>query len=358
MDTPSSSPARILSSGFLLALLAPAAIVVGFGAWYYSLHAEQKAARKGTTQTFLRHALIAPTKLDAGLIDDTGDLVASAPKDPAKWIDPATLVFATLGQDQQREEERFADFAIHLAKATGKKVEIVAWTDTIPKQMEALRKGDVHLAALSTGAVSTGVNRGGLIPFCVMADAGGKFGYNMQIIVPAASPIKTPADLKGQRLSLASPYSHSGFKAPVVILWKEFGLQPVIDYETPIVGDQESVVVGVAKGELKAGAVASDMLKRMVAAKEIDPAAIRTIYTSVTFPPACFGYAHQLNRELAKKVQDAFLDFRWEGTSLEKAYAAAGQTKFERVSYKDAWAPVREIEEQAGRFVAAEQAKK
>jgi len=70
------------------------------------------------------------------------------------------------------------------------------------------------------------------------------------------------------------------------------------------------------------------LLKRLIASGEVDAKAIRTIYESSSFPPACFGYAHQLKPELAEKIKKAFFDFKWKGTSLEKAYAAAGQSKF------------------------------
>ena len=46
----------------------------------------------------------------------------------------------------------------------------------------------------------------------------------MEIIVPADSPIKTPADLKGKKLAFTAPTSNSGFKAPSVLLEAEFNL--------------------------------------------------------------------------------------------------------------------------------------
>jgi phosphonate transport system substrate-binding protein len=40
----------------------------------------------------------------------------------------------------------------------------------------------------------------------------------MEIIVPADSPIKTPADLKGKKVAFTEPTSNSGYKAPLAIL--------------------------------------------------------------------------------------------------------------------------------------------
>jgi phosphonate transport system substrate-binding protein len=302
---------------------------------------------------FLEKGLVVPTKLDDGLVDEDGDLVADPPKDAKELIDPASLVFTLLGSELGREQEIWGEFAVHLGKVTGKKVELAIAPNSTRELMTSLREGRVQLVALSTGAVSTAVNRGGVVPFCVMADDAGKFGYQMEIIVPAASPIKKPEDLKGKAISFVSYDSHSGFKAPVVILWKQFGLQAGRDYKALIEGNQEMVTKGVAKDRLQAGPVAGDLLKRIIARGDIDAKNIRSIYKSETFPPACFAYVHQLKPELAKSIQMAFLDYRWENTTLHKAYAAAGQTRFVPISYKKDWAAVRAMEGYAVELLAS-----
>src|SRR5262249_52506838 len=154
------------------------------------------------------------------------------------------------------------------------------------------------------------VNAGGAAPFCVMGDESGKFGYRMEIIVPASSELKTPADLKGKRLTLVAG-SHSGFKAPVVILWEQFDLQPGRDYVPDMEGSHDVVAKGVAANRIGAGAVAGDLLKRLIARGDVDGASIRTIFTSSEFPPACYAHAHQLKPELAAKIRSAFLEFPW-----------------------------------------------
>src|SRR5206468_3217856 len=113
-----------------------------------------------------------------------------------------------------------------------------------------IRNGNVHIVVLSTGAVSTAVNTGGAVPFAVMADAKDNYGYKMQLIVPASSSLRLPGDLRGQNVSFVSAYSHSGFKAPVVILWKEFGLLPGRNYDTYMQGSQEQLADGIANNRL------------------------------------------------------------------------------------------------------------
>jgi phosphonate transport system substrate-binding protein len=205
---------------------------------------------------------------------------------------------------------------------------------------------------LNTGAVTLAVNEGGAVPFCVMADDDGKFGYDMELIVPAKSSVQKVDQLKGsQKLLFTSTYSHSGFKAPLTILWKEFNLRPERDYRAVFSNDQEQAIKDIAAGRGDAAPVAGDLLQRAISRGVIDAAAIRSIHSSKAFPPACFAHAHQLKPELVQKIKTAFLEFPWQDSSLQKAYAAAKQSKFVPVSYKDDWKSVREVEEHLSSLV-------
>jgi phosphonate transport system substrate-binding protein len=156
------------------------------------------------------------------------------------------------------------------------------------------------------------------------------------------------AELKGsQRLLFGSTYSHSGFKAPLITLWKEFDLHPERDYTPVFTASSEQAIADIAAGRGDAAPVASDFLQRVLSRDQIKPDSIRSIYKSKPFPPACFAYAHQLQPELATKIKTAFLDFAWADTSLEKAYAPANQSKFVPVTYQADWTAVREVEERA-----------
>jgi hypothetical protein len=87
-----------------------------------------------------------------------------------------------------------------------------------------MRSGRLHVAAVNAGGNPTAVNCAGLVPFAMMAAKDGSFGYEMEIIVPADSPAKTPADLKGRKMAFTAPTSNSGYKAPVAILEADYKL--------------------------------------------------------------------------------------------------------------------------------------
>jgi len=171
--------------------------------------------------------------------------------------------------------------------------------------------------------------------------------YQMQIIVPADSPMQKLADLRGHELTLTEPGSNSGFKAPLVLLSKDNGLKPGHDFTIRYSGGHEASVAGIANHTYQAAAVASDVLKRVMAE---DPPAIkkeqyRVIYESEDFPTAGFGYSCTLKPELSAKVKEAFFSFQWKGTGVEREFAASAQSKFVPVSFKKDFALIRRIDD-------------
>jgi phosphonate transport system substrate-binding protein len=177
-----------------------------------------------------------------------------------------------------------------------------------------------------------------------MGDKNDNFAYQMEILVAADSKIETPAQIKGKRVTLTSMSSLSGFKAPLMYLWKNENLAPDTDFKITISANQKASIIELKDGQAEIIAVANDYLARVLNSEKIDPKAFRTIYKSPSYPPACFGHANDLKPELAKKIKEAFLTFKWEGTGLEKAYLPANQVKFVEVSYKKDWESVRAID--------------
>ena len=221
------------------------------------------------------------------------------------------------------------------APASGALAALVAHVD-------ALKAGRLHVTAFSTGSVPAAVNRGGFVPLFCPGDAAGKFGYEMEIVVRADSPVQTPADLKGKKLAFVGMSSNSGAKAPIVLLKEEFGLTAGRDYDFGFTGSHGKSIREVqAAGGADAACVANDLLGAEVAAGRVKEGELRTIYKSSTFPPLCFGVKHDLDPALAAKVKEAFTSFN----DLPKVYAnAPNRVKFAPVHYKRDWAYVIEID--------------
>src|SRR4051794_15114279 len=80
-------------------LLALTPVLLAFAfylGWYYR---EQMPSPVLDHPRQLRPLLVAPMKLDPAYTDADKDLVADPPSDKAQLLDPAELVFATLGPD-------------------------------------------------------------------------------------------------------------------------------------------------------------------------------------------------------------------------------------------------------------------
>ena len=142
----------------------------------------------------------------------------------------------------------------------------------------------------------------------------------MEIIVPADSPIKTPADLKGKKVAFTAPTSNSGFKAPSAILKADFGLEADRDFTPVFSGKHDNSVLGVANKDYDAAAIANEVMKRMVDRKVVDKAKIRSIYKSQTFPTTGYGNAYNLDPKLVEKIKEAFFTFPWKGSALKAEF--------------------------------------
>lgn len=280
--------------------------------------------------------------LDKSYCDKDGDLVADLPTDKSKLVNPDTIIFSyTPVEDPAVYAKVWDGFIQHMSKLTGKKV-VFFPVQSNAAQLEAMRSGRLHIAGINTGSNPVAVNCAGFVPFTMMASKDGSFGYEMEIIVPADSAAKTPADLKGKNVAFTSPTSNSGFKAPSAILKADYGLEAEKDFKPAFSGKHDNSVMGVANKDYDAAAIANSVMKRMFDRKVVDPAKIRSIYKSQTFPTTGYGHAHNLDPELTAKIKEAFSTFNWEGSDLQKEFKKEG--KFIPITYKKNWEVIRKID--------------
>ncbi|HEY9550234.1 MAG TPA: phosphate/phosphite/phosphonate ABC transporter substrate-binding protein, partial [Kiloniellaceae bacterium] len=211
---------RILSSIFLAA-----GLLAFSGTW-----AGPAAAAEDCPRSFL----------DERYCDRDGNLTADLPADESEWVDPDTIIFSyTPVEDPAVYQAVWDGFIAHVSEITGKKVAFFP-VQSNAAQLEALRSGRLHVAGVNTGSNPIAVACAGFVPFAMMAANDGSFGYEMEIIVPADSPIQSPADLKGKTLAFTAPTSNSGFKAPSALLLSDYGLEAEKDYKTAFSGKHDN----------------------------------------------------------------------------------------------------------------------
>ena len=284
-------------------------------------------------------------KLDSMYTDADGDLVADAPTDAGDLRNPDTLVFAyTPVEDPAIYEDIWTPFIAHLEEKTGKDVQFFA-VQSNSAEVEAMRSGRLHIAGFSTGPTPFAVNLAGAVPFAIMGAEDGQFGYKLQVYTQADSDIQTVADLAGKRVAHTSPTSNSGNQAPRA-LFPDLGVVPDKDYEVTYSGSHDQSMLGVVAGDYDAAPVASEVVDRMAERGLYDPETVRIVWESDPFPTTSYAYAHDLDPELKKAIEDAFFSFDFAGTALGEEFD--GVSKFVPITYKDQWRVIRQIQRANG----------
>jgi phosphonate transport system substrate-binding protein len=111
-------------------------------------------------------------------------------------------------------------------------------------------------------------------------------------------------------------------------------------------GKHDNSILGVVNKDYEAAAIANSVLNRMIDRKVFDPAKIRSIYKSQTFPTTGYTYVYNLDPKLVEKIKEAFFTFPWEGSALQAEFKKEG--KFIPIEYKKDWAVLRKIDEANG----------
>ncbi len=280
-------------------------------------------------------------ELDSRFCDADGDMLADPPTDASQWLDPGTLIFTYAPtEDPAVYQGVFVEFMDYLSELTGKQVQYFP-VRSYAAQIEAMRAGRLHVAGFAAGSVQEGVNMAGFHPMAVMADDNEEFGYQMEIIVKKGSDIKSLEDLRGRQLAFVSPTSNSGYSAPAALLYAELEMRPNVDYETVFSGSHDNSILGVANGDYEAAAVASSVLRRMVARDLLSLDDLEFVYVSETFPSTAYGAMYNLEPELLEQVREAFLTFDWTGTALAAEFADVSQ--WIAIDYQRDWNVLRQI---------------
>lgn len=353
MNNPIQTNSRGIVSKPTLVLLALVATVAG-GASYVASSWEQEAQREleqRTASNVFANMAVAQT-LDEVYTDTDNDLVADTPEQDALLAKPTKLFFSFIASDEAEDSAEVWKAAIDaVAEKTSLPVSYLQLDDS-KAQLAALRSGQLHVTAFSSGTVPTAVNKAGFMPLCTIGqpaegEQAAKFGYKMQFIVKADSKIKELNDLRDKRIAFVRLNSNSGCKAAMVLLKNKHGLLPERDYEWYYSYSHDSSVEAVLSGEADAAPTASDILARLIDKGELEADSYRVVYESERFPPVAFGCAHNLPADTREAIKTALLELEWSGTKLEEEMAGGEAKKFLPISYKDDWANIRRVDQDA-----------
>lgn len=150
--------------------------------------------------------------------------------------------------------------------------------------------------------------------------------YNSLIIVPADSPIKDLAELKGKTFSFVDPASTSGHLVPAYTLLQKANLTEK-DYTPLYAGSHPASYEAVVNGKVDAGAIASDVFAKGIAEGTIDESKVRIIDTSFPIPGSPIAIRSDIAQADRELIQQAFLalnDMPAESGLLKKALLSLG----------------------------------
>jgi phosphonate transport system substrate-binding protein len=307
-----SSGGRRLARALLWLTLAAVLVVAGLE-WRRLPSAQ--AQRDSSAMDLVRSSGLilepATKHLAAGFSDTGGRLLADAPADSARQLEPPSIVLAHIvGADAENPSIPWPELEAALAAATGRKV-IDQTYDNSPEQMGRIKSGEFTLVALHAADTPFLVNNYGYQPIAVLGDeAGAANGNHLDFIVPASSRIAKLADLRGHTLLCTVPSSITGYRAAVSVLMRSEHLRPNVDYLIAWSLNQRESIAGITSGKYEAAAVSDDKLQSMLAKGQVSGSSYRVIWRSPVIPRTTIGWFYNLQPQLASKLREAILAYR------------------------------------------------
>jgi phosphonate transport system substrate-binding protein len=154
--------------------------------------------------------------------------------------------------------------------------------------------------------------------------------YTSVIIVPADSPVKTVAELKGKTFAFGDISSTSGSLYPKIML-DQAGLKVPQDLkEIKYTGGHDATALAVANGSVDAGGVEERILDRLIDQGRVDKTKIRKIKQSDPIEGYPWVVRSKLDKDFVEKVTNAFLNLK--DPEILKLRSADG---YGRVAAKD-----------------------
>ena len=193
----------------------------------------------------------------------------------------------------------------YLEKQLGIPVELVVGANYAATS-EALRFGRLDIAYLGPVTYILQSRRAKLEVFARPSHEGVGPTFQAVIIVPADSPARTLADLKGQEIAFGDPASTSGTWVPRYQLIAA-GLVSGKDYILRVLGAHDAVALAVANHKVAAGGLSKPIYDRLIAEGKIDPKATRIIETSQPIPEYMWTFREGLDPAFREKIRKAFI---------------------------------------------------
>ncbi len=194
----------------------------------------------------------------------------------------------------------------YLEKRLGLPVEMVVGANYAATG-EALRFGRLDIAYLGPVTYILQSRRAKLEVFARPSHEVVGPTFQAVVIVPADSPAKTLADLKGQEVAFGDPASTSGTWVPRYQLL-EAGLVAGRDYTLRVLGAHDAVALAVANHKAAAGGLSMPIYQRLIKEGKIDGNAVRVLAPSPAIPEYMWTFREGLDPAFREEIRKAFIE--------------------------------------------------
>lgn len=211
--------------------------------------------------------------------------------------DPATLRVALLPDESPntviKNNQALKD---HLARATGKEVELIVTTD-YSSMIEAMRSKRIEVAYFGPLSYVLARSKCDIEPFATMVKDG-KPTYRSVLIASRAAGVADLAALKGRDVAYGDKASTSSHLIPKSILLKA-GLEAGRDYREHFVGAHDAVAMAVQNGHAQAGGLSKPIFESLVERRLVSLDKVAVLTESEDFP----NYPWTMHRDLAPALR-------------------------------------------------------
>jgi phosphonate transport system substrate-binding protein len=171
---------------------------------------------------------------------------------------------------------------------------------------EALRFGRLDIAYLGPVTYLLRARSAKLEPFARPSHEVVGPTFQAVIIVPADSPAKSLADLKGGEVAFGDPASTSGTWVPRYQLVAA-GLVSGRDYTLRVLGAHDAVALAVASHKVAAGGLSMPVYNRLLKEGKIDSKAVRVLAESPAIPEYMWTFREGLDPTFREEIRKAFI---------------------------------------------------
>ena len=156
--------------------------------------------------------------------------------------------------------------------------------------------------------------------------------FTSKFIVPADSPVKSLAELKGKTFAFGSPSSTSGHLMPRYFLLQD-GIDPDRDFaRIAFSGAHDATVAFVASGRAEAGVLNASVMDKLLEKGDANAGRVRVIATTPPYFDYNWTVRPGLDAALREKIANAFLKLDPADPAHKELMALQRASKFVRTT--------------------------